>query len=157
MLVTGPLATAPSCSNPRWWTGTSPSRSGQLRGGQGTRTGVAAVRETVWIAKHPYSPASPCVGATPEPNNLGMGCPGYPPRSFDPGGNRGLKPEDGLSLGPAPVGLHGAAGLSPRHSTHGAVCGRPSPNRPIVLHGAEPTRAMQAQELMSGQEWGICW
>lgn len=33
--------------------GTNPSRSGQLRGGQGDKTGVAAVRERFWIAKQP--------------------------------------------------------------------------------------------------------
>ena len=86
MLVTGTLATAPSCCHPSWWTGTSPSRSRQLRGGQRDMTGVAAVRERVWTAKPRPCPPSPCAGTTPEQNTLGMGCLGLPVEHFILGG-----------------------------------------------------------------------
>lgn len=86
-LVTGPLATIPSYSHHSWWTGTNPSRSGQLRGGQGDKTGVAAVRERFWIAKHPLLTHLP-VQAQPQsliPWEWGvLGT----PRAFYPGGEQ---------------------------------------------------------------------
>lgn len=77
--ATGPLAT--THPHPSWWTRTSATRSKQQRSGPGDRTGWAAVRERVCIAPHPPSSASPCGGTTPEPNSLGVGCPGTP-RAF---------------------------------------------------------------------------
>lgn len=100
--ATGPLATTASHSHPSWWTRTSATRSKQQRGGPGDRTGWAVVTERVCIAPHPPSSASPCGGTIPEPNSLGVGCPGTPRA---PGEHRGARPEDGPSLRVAPGGF----------------------------------------------------